>query len=275
MKKISFFLGLLMLVLLLGACSPNTETETAGKANNTETEKQATQLNKILDEGVLRVGTTGDYKPFTYLNPETKEYEGYDIDAAKKLAEDLGVKVEFVETTWPALMDDLIADKFDIGMGGITRTLERQKTANLSNPYLDFGKGAIIRAEDKKKYTSIDDLNQPDVKVGVNPGGTNEKFVQTHLKKAEVTVVENNLDIPKKVAEGQFDVMITDNIEAIIYAKEDKRLFSAFEKNTLTHSQMGYLMRQGEDDFHNFVNLWIDEMKLNGEFDKLHKKWIE
>lgn len=275
MKKISFFLGLLMLVLLLGACSPNTETETAGKANNTETEKQATQLNKILDEGVLRVGTTGDYKPFTYLNPETKEYEGYDIDAAKKLAEDLGVKVEFVETTWPALMDDLIADKFDIGMGGITRTLERQKTANLSDPYLDFGKGAIIRAEDQKKYTSIDDLNQPHVKVGVNPGGTNEKFVQTHLKKAEVTVVENNLDIPKKVAEGEFDVMITDNIEAIIYAKEDKRLFSAFEKNTLTHSQMGYLMRQGEDDFHNFVNLWIDEMKLNGEFDKLHKKWIE
>ncbi|RWR08979.1 transporter substrate-binding domain-containing protein [Siminovitchia fortis] len=275
MKKISFFLGLLMLVLLLGACSPNTETETAGKANNTETEKQATQLNKILDEGVLRVGTTGDYKPFTYLNPETKEYEGYDIDAAKKLAEDLGVKVEFVETTWPALMDDLIADKFDIGMGGITRTLERQKTANLSNPYLDFGKGAIIRAEDQKKYTSIDDLNQPHVKVGVNPGGTNEEFVQTHLKKAEVTVVENNLDIPKKVAEGEFDVMITDNIEAIIYAKEDKRLFSAFEKNTLTHSQMGYLMRQGEDDFHNFVNLWIDEMKLNGEFDKLHKKWIE
>ncbi len=260
---------------ILAGCNPAEEVanETASKENQIEHDKTA-QLDRILRDGVIRVGTTGDYKPFTYLNPKTDEFEGYDIDAAKKLAEDLGVEVEFVKTTWPDLMDDLLADKFDIGMGGITRTLERQKTAFLSNPYLDFGKGALIRLEDKDKYKTMEDINKPDVRIGVNPGGTNEQFVVTHLKDANVTVVEKNLEIPPKVAEGEFDVMITDNIEAIIYAKEDKRLFSAFEKDTLTHSQMGYLMNQGEENFHDWVNLWIDEMNLNGEFEKLRKKWI-
>src|SRR5699024_1492177 len=155
------------------------------------------------------------YKPFTYLNLDTGEFEGSDIDAAKMLAEDLGVEVEFVETSWPTLMEDLLDDKFDIGMGGITRTLERQKTAHLSKPYLDFGKAAIIRKEDQDRFQSVEDMNQPDVRVGVNPGGTNEEFVLAYLGDADITVMENNLEIPGKVAEGEFDVMITDSVEAV------------------------------------------------------------
>src|SRR5699024_166233 len=160
-------------------------------------------------------------------------------------------------------------DKFDIGMGGITRTLERQKTAHLSKPYLEFGKAAIIRKEDQDRFKSVEDMNQPDVRVGVNPGGTNEEFVLADLGDAVMTVMENKLESPGKVAEGEFDVMITDSVEAVLYAKEDGRLFPAFENDTLTNSQMGYLMRRGETDFHHWVDLWIDEMKLNDSFEKL------
>ncbi|WP_164525521.1 transporter substrate-binding domain-containing protein [Siminovitchia acidinfaciens] len=273
--KYKFFI-ILFICFMFAGCNQTTEVSNENSSSELEHEpEQTVQLDRILRDGVIRIGTTGDYKPFTYLNPDTDEYEGYDIDAAKMMAKDLGVEVEFVETSWPDLMDDLLADKFDIGMGGITRTLERQKTAHVSYPYLDFGKGALVRVGDKDKFKSLEDMNQPEVRVGVNPGGTNEKFVKEHLKNADITVVEKNLDIPPKVADGEFDVMITDNIEAIIYAKEDERLFSAFEKETLTHSQMGYLMNQDEESFHNWVNLWIDEMNLNGEFIKLKKKWIE
>lgn len=278
MRKIQFSILLCTVLIFAIACSNGSEqTETTNANDETEENNvdQNSRLSEIIEEGVIRVGTTGDYKPFTYLNPDTGEFEGSDIDAAKLLAEELGVEVEFVETSWPTLMDDLLAGKFDIGMGGITRTLEREKTAHMSKPYLDFGKAAIIRKEDKDKFTSVEAMNQSDVKVGVNPGGTNEEYVREHLTETDVTVVENNLEIPGMVADGEFDLMISESLEAILFEKEDDRLYAAFIDDTLTKSQMGYIMRQGETELHNWVNLWIDEMMLNETFEELIEKWMQ
>ncbi|TCP24963.1 cyclohexadienyl dehydratase [Scopulibacillus darangshiensis] len=233
------------------------------------------RLDRILKKGVIRVGTTGDYRPFTYYDPESKTYEGYDIDAAKRLGKDLGVKVEFVKTSWPTLMEDLRHNKFDIAMGGISRSLDREKKAHFSKPYIDFGKSPLIRKEDKDKYKSLSDIDQPDVTIGVNPGGTNEKFVKEHIKQAKVKVVQDNLDIPKMVAEGKVDVMITDSVEARYYASRDPRLYAALTDHTFTKSQKGYLMHRGDPDFQNWIDLWVAEMKLQGEFDKLEAKWLE
>ncbi|WP_260412300.1 transporter substrate-binding domain-containing protein [Alkalihalobacillus sp. TS-13] len=232
------------------------------------------RLDRIQKKGVIRVGTTGDYKPFTYFNDETNEFEGLDIEAAKMMAEDLGVKVEFVRTSWPTLMEDLLDDKFDIAVGGISRNTDRQKTAHLSHPYLDDGKSPLIREEDKERYQSLEDIDQPDVTIGVNPGGTNQKFVDANIKQANVIVIENNLDIPPMVAEGEVDVMITDRVEAIYYASKDERLYAALTDNTFTKSQKGYLMHRNDPTFQNWVNLWMEEMELHGEFDRLKKEWI-
>lgn len=232
------------------------------------------RLDTILKRGYIRVGTTGDYKPFTYLNPKTNEYEGYDVEAAKLLAKNLGVKVRFVPTTWPNLMSDLLADKFDIAMGGITRTMDRQKKAHLSHPYLKFGKSPLIRKEDQGKYKSLADIDQPNVKIGVNPGGTNEKFVKAHIKNAKVVVVEKNLEIPGMVANGKVDVMITDSVEAVTYAKNNPRLYAALTDQTFTTSEMGYLMQRGDSIFANWIDFWMEEMMLTGEFEKLKKQWI-
>ncbi|WP_257348780.1 transporter substrate-binding domain-containing protein [Pseudalkalibacillus decolorationis] len=232
------------------------------------------RLDHILKKGVIRVGTTGDYKPFTYYNTETNKYEGYDIEAAKLMAEDLGVDIEFVRTSWPTLMEDLLDNKFDIAVGGISRNTDRQKTAHLTHPYINDGKAPLIRGEDKERFQSLEDIDQPDVTIGVNPGGTNQKFVDANIKNANVIVVENNLDIPQMVAEGEVDVMITDSIEAIYYASKDSRLYAALTDNTFTKSQKGYLMHQNDPVFQNWVNLWMDEMELQGEFDRLEQKWI-
>lgn len=233
------------------------------------------RLDTILKRGYILVGTTGDYKPFTYFNPQTNEFEGYDIDAAKKLAKDLGVEVRFVKTTWKTLMDDLLANKFDIAVGGITRTLEREKKAHFSHPYLDFGKSPLIRAADKDKYKSLQDIDQPGVKIGVNPGGTNEQFVKANIKQAEIVMIENNLEIPGMVAEGKVDVMITDSVEAIRYSKDDPRLYAALTDQTFTKSQKGYLMHRGDVIFSDWIDLWMEEMILIGEFEQLEKKWMQ
>ncbi|SHE50318.1 cyclohexadienyl dehydratase [Seinonella peptonophila] len=236
--------------------------------------KKMSRLDLIVDQGVIRVGTTGDYKPFTYLNPQTKEYEGYDIDAAKMLAKDLGVKVKFVKTTWPTLMSDLKANKFDIAMGGITRTLEREKTAHLTLPYIKDGKSPLIRKADQDRFKSLADIDQQGVKIGVNPGGTNEKFVRENLKKAEIVLVQNNLEIPNMVAEGKVDVMITDSTEARYYAKQNDKLLAILTENPFNLHQKGYLINRSDVDYQNWINLWMEEMQLHGQFKALEKKWI-
>lgn len=242
---------------------------------NSGTSAVESRLDTILQRGYILVGTTGDYKPFSYLNPTTGQYEGYDIDAAKKLAADLGVEVRFVKTTWPTLMSDLLENKFDIAMGGITRTFERQKKAHLSHGYIKFGKSPLIRTADKARFKSLNDIDQPNVKIGVNPGGTNEKFVRANLKKAQIIVVQNNLEIPGMVADGRVDVMITDSIEAIRYAKDDSRLFAASSDKPFTINKMGYLMQRGDQIFANWIDFWMEEMLLKGDLDNLYKKWIQ
>lgn len=231
------------------------------------------RLDKIIDQGFIRVGTPGDYQPFTYYNPETKQYEGYDIDAAKSLAKELGVEVKFVETTWPTLMEDLLADKFDIAMGGITRNTGRQIQAQFSHGYIPFGKSPLIRAKDREKFTSLEAINQPNVTIGVNPGGTNQKFVNANMTNAKVIVVQNNLDIPGMVASGEVDVMITDSIEAIHYAREKDVLYAALTEDPWDPSQFGYLMHHGDQKFINTVNFWMEEMELKGVFEGLRNEF--
>ena len=90
-------------------------------------------LNRIRAAGVLRVGTTGDYTPFSLKQPGGS-YQGADIDMAHDLAERLGVGIEFISTVWVDLLDHFLAGHFDIAMGGVTVTVERAEKAFFSVP---------------------------------------------------------------------------------------------------------------------------------------------
>src|SRR5476651_799279 len=85
--------------------------------------QQASRLDDIVKRGTLRVGMTGDYLPFSYLDKETSQFRGFDVDMAEALGKALGVKVEYVQTAWPKLAKDFESDNFDIAMGGISITL--------------------------------------------------------------------------------------------------------------------------------------------------------
>ncbi|WP_337960774.1 transporter substrate-binding domain-containing protein [Brucella intermedia] len=92
------------------------------------------RLDEIIARGVLKVGTPGDYSPFSFTDPKTGAFTGLDIDQAQSLATALGVRLEIVETSWPTLTQDFRDDKFDIAMGGVSITLERQKIGLFSHP---------------------------------------------------------------------------------------------------------------------------------------------
>ena len=223
---------------------------------------QADLLDDIQEKGVITVGTTGDYKPFTYY--DGTHYSGYDIDVAKHLAEQLGVEVKFVQTTWKNLVLNLQEGQYDIAMGGITRRISRQLAAEQSQGYMTFGKVFLVANGKEEQFDTLAEVNLPSVKVGVNIGGTNEKFADQFLTNATLMKYENNLDVPKAVANGDVDVMVTETPEALYYQTIDKKLQAVREENPFTKSQFGYLMPTGEQRLLNTVNFIMDEMKLKG-----------
>ena len=163
---------------------------------------EGNRLDAIIKSGTLRVGSTGDYKPFTYKDPATGAFSGIDIDMAENLGKALGVKVEFVQTAWGNLMKDFEADKYDVAMGGISVTLDRAKRAFFTIPMLREGKTPITKCENVAKFGTLAEIDRPDVKVVVNPGGTNERFARANAAKASITVFPDNTKIFDEIAAG-------------------------------------------------------------------------
>jgi cyclohexadienyl dehydratase len=175
---IRFASGLFAYVLLASLVGP-TYAETTSR------------LDAIAEAGALRVGLTEDYRPFSFADA-SGNVEGIDVDMAMNLAQSLGVRLEIVKTSWSTLKSDLDANSFDIAMGGITITLDRQKMGSFSNRVFSSGKTPITHCGDEPKYGTIAAIDQPSVRIIVNPGGTNEHFDRAHLQKATIVPWSDN-----------------------------------------------------------------------------------
>ncbi len=218
-------------------------------------------LDHLRARGVLRVGTTGDYAPFSERTADGG-FRGIDIDLAADLAASLDVDLLLVPTTWPTLLADLAAGRFDIGMSGISRRLFRARDGLLSAAYHTGGKAPVSRCADAAGLAELDQLNRPEVHVLVNPGGTNERFVRTYLPAARVTVIDDNLDIFARLAAGEGDVMITDQIEIRLQTRRLPTL-CATRTEPFNHQTKGYLV--GRDPvWLAYVDLWLEERRADG-----------
>ena len=242
----------------------------------TRVEKYGAQgvLETILERGVLRVGTAGDYQPMSYLDPETGRYVGFDAELAEDLAAELGVELEYVETSWPTLMEDTLAGKFDLAICGITVTEARQEQALMSVGYFGNGKTVLCRAEDAERYTSLEAINRPEVRVMENPGGLNEKFARENLPDATLIIHDVNQEIPGRIAAGEADVMITEIMEAGFYVGQDSRLAAPLIHEPFTRGQLGVLMPKGSDDLLERVNAFLEREMESGRIDELAKEYI-
>jgi len=231
-------------------------------------------LSSVRSRGVLLVGATGDYRPMSYLEPETGEYVGFDAALAEDLAAALGVRLDYVPTSWPTLMDDTLAGKFDLAVCGITITPARKELALMSDGYLENGKTVLCRAEDAGKFISLEAINRPEVRVMENPGGLNEKFARANLPRAKLIIHPVNEEIPGLVASGQADVMITEILEAEYYASRDPRLAAPLLKTPFTRGELGFLLPPGGESLLEYVNGFIAKERESGRLDELGEIYL-
>lgn len=233
------------------------------------------QLDTILATGVLKVGSTGDYKPFSFKDPASGAFSGFDIDQAESLASALGVKLEIVPTSWPQMMQDFEAGKFDVAMGGVSITLDRQKKGLFSIPYMREGKTPIARCTDKDKFTTLADIDKPETTVIANPGGTNEKFARASLKQAKIIIFPDNTKIFDEVAAGRADLMMTDASETRYQEKLHSGVLCAIHPDEpFNFAEKAYWV-QRDIGLKAFVDQWLHQSIETGTYNEIYNKWFK
>ena len=232
------------------------------------------KVAEIIERGTILFGTTGDYRPLSFCEPDGT-YWGFGIEVAKEIASQLGVVPEFRKTSWPTLTADVLTEPqlFDLAIGGITITDARRETMLMSDGYLANGKTILCRASEASRYQSLADIDKPEVRVMVNPGGLNEKFANENLTHATILIHPKNEEIPTLIAEGEADVMITEITEAPYYVQTDPRLAAPLLNEPFNHGEIGVLMQKGQEDLLQIVNNVISQMKKDGSLRKLHEKY--
>ena len=267
-----------ILALAVAACAalaawPDTGRAQAANPPAPASAAAANRLDEILLRGVLRVGTTGDYKPFSFRAGTSDTWLGLDIALAGELARALGVKLQLVPTSWPTLMQDFAAGRFDVALGGVSVTLERQKQAFFSIPYLRDGKTPIARCADAAKYQTVGQIDRPDVRVIVNPGGTNERFVRANVPRAKLTVWPDNTTIFDRLAAGDADVMITDAIEAKLQQRLHPKLCAVHPETPFDLSEKAVRLPR-DVELKAFVDQWLHQAIESGTLARMNEQWL-
>jgi len=271
LKPYYYLLNSLLLLIttsLTISCAPKIV-----KQSDSYTDSKTPTLKTIKDRDTIRIGTTGDFMPFSYKIDSNNSYAGLDIEMAKTLAKSLDVELAFIETSWPTLMQDLMNDKFDIGMSGITITPKRQTKAFFSTPVLSSGKAAITRVENSHKYNSIEKINKENVRVIFNPGGTNEAFARANFPKATLLLNDNNLNIFQKLVDGEADVMVTDAVETLMQEQIHKELEAVNPNQPFNSFDFGYLIEK-DTVFKNVIDNWLISQQKDSVVFKLLQKEI-
>jgi cyclohexadienyl dehydratase len=238
-------------------------------------ERQISRLDMIMERGALRVGMTGDYKPFAYLDKSSGKFIGFDVDMAEALAKALGVQVDYIQTSWPQLAKDFEADKFDIAMGGVSITLDRQKKGFFSAPILREGKTPIARCGDVAKYQTLADIDKPGTRVITNPGGTNERFARANIKSAEIKVYDDNVTIFDEIAKCDADLMMTDASETRYQQKLHRGVLCAVHPDRpFDFAEKAYWL-QRDEALKAFVDQWLHIAMEGGSFKNIYAAWFE
>ena len=228
-------------------------------------------LNEILDTGVLKVGTTGDWNPMTVRGPATNSYKGFDIDVMTELAADLGVEVEFVPTDWKTLVNGVVAGKYHM-TGSASISPPRMKVAGFSESYIAVEIFPFTTPDKAGNFDGYDSINQPGVKVATTLGTTFEALVREWFPNADIKVVEAPARGFQEVLAGRADVFITSNIEGSTLT-EKHGVVRVPGTGPRSPSPIAMLLPQDDQVWINYVNNWVKVKQAKGFFDATKAKW--
>ncbi|MBI28799.1 MAG: cyclohexadienyl dehydratase [Pelagibacteraceae bacterium] len=230
------------------------------------------RLNKILNSGTLKVGTTGDWNPMSIKDPATNEYKGFDIEIVNKLADDMGVKLELVPTEWKTLVSGITSNKYDLSTSA-SLNAKRALSAGYTDSYLNYYQVPLTLKKNLSKFKNWKDLNNSQINFAVTLGTVQEQMAKELFPKAKIISVEAPARDFQEVLAGRSDVSMTSNIEAAALVEQYNELVIIPVKEQIRPTPLAWLVPQNDQVWINYLNHWINLKQSQGYFKKVKEKY--
>ena len=274
---LALFLGLLL--VFVAACGSSDEgASEEPEATDEETEEQEEAAEETeSDEGaedtdgqVYTVATDNAYVPFEYLDDETGELVGFDIDLMTALAEEAGIEIEFETLEFSGIVAGLESGRFDAGIAGMTITEERQENIDFTQPYYEAGLILAVTQDKADEIQSIDDVAGKVVATRV--GSTSEEYLQQNTD-AEIEAFPEIVEAYQNVLAGRADAVLYDLPNVLYYSETETggELITVGEK--LTGEDYGIGFPKGSE-LRDPIDEALTTLKENGTYDDIYEKWF-
>lgn len=229
-------------------------------------------LDKINDRGTLRVGMS-TFVPWA-MRDKQGELIGFEIDVAKRLAQDSGWKVEFVPTAWDGIIPALLAKKFDVIIGGMSITPERSKSVLFSEPYSHSGVQVAANRTLADGFNTAEDFNSRRVKIAARRGAFTVQVARETFPKAKILQFDDDAQAFQEVLNGNAHAVIASSPKPEHEAvKNAKTLFIPF-KERLSKGNEAFAVRLSEADKKAFFDDWIQVRTEDGWLTERYEYWF-
>ncbi|NDV27915.1 transporter substrate-binding domain-containing protein [Desulfovibrio sp. JC010] len=259
--------GITTVLLIMGLSS----AVWAGDARQALSQDSA--LENVLKRQTLRIGFS-TFKPWA-MKDVNGDFIGFEIDVAKRLASDMGVKARFIPTKWDGIIPALLTGKFDIIIGGMGITPKRNLKVNFSDPYEFSGMSIVANKDVAPGKSSLKSFNNADTRVSVRLGTTAEKAAKNFLPKANILKFNDEAASIQELLNGKAACLVASNpLPENLVKKYPGKLYLPL-KSDFTSEPIGFAVRKGDPDFLNYLNNWIRVCNSEGWLEARYNYWFK
>ena len=259
---------------LIGCNGGEAEPAAEGGAETArQAEQKESQIDTIQKRGVLRVGMS-TFVPWA-MKDKTGELIGFEIDVARRLANDMDVDIEFVPTKWSGIIPALLTGKFDVIIGGMGIRPDRNLKVNFSKPYDYTGMSMVAHKGNAAGFSSLEDFNKPEVVIAARIGTTAADAAQKYMPEAELRLFDDESQALQELKTGRAHAVVASApLPAFEAIDNPGTLFLPFE-GTFTKEPIGFAVRKGDHDTINYFNNWITVVEAEGWLAERKNYWFE
>ncbi len=234
---------------------------------------QESTIEQVMKRGTLRVGMS-TFVPWA-MKDKTGKLIGFEIDVARQLAADMGVKIEFVPTKWAGIIPALLTGKFDVIIGGMSVRPDRNLKVNFSLPYDYAGQSIVANKKMAAGFSRLKDFNRPDVTIAARLGSTAADAANKYMPAAQKKFFDDEAQVIQEVLNGRAHAAVASApLPAFQAIKYPDQLFLPIT-GTFTKEPIGFVVRKGDFDTLNYFNNWIRVTEAKGWLAERKQYWFE
>ncbi len=233
--------------------------------------QQRNILAEVLERGTVRIAISGESPKYSMMKPDGTP-EGYEVDMGQMIADQLGVKVEWLKVDGAGRVTSLQTGKADITISNFTSNFKRSKVISFTDPYMVVGMVFYVKAG-RDDIKTVDDLNTPDRKVGFGRGSTQEVLVPAAAPKTTIVRFSKMSDVLSALNTGRIDASALDNIGLSGIMAQHPGKYKVLPGR---YSREDIALGLPRDDFEwwRLLNTFMRDFNMSGKNDELFKKWF-